>query len=29
MMHRCEVGVPDAPHEVLLPGRWVDGQTLR
>ena len=28
LMHHGEQGVPSAPHEVLLPGVWMDGSTL-
>ncbi|OAM87218.1 LacI family transcriptional regulator [Termitidicoccus mucosus] len=28
LMHQGEKGVPDYPHEVLLSGKWVDGDTL-
>jgi LacI family transcriptional regulator len=28
-MHRCETGIPPDPHEVLLCGRWMEGETLR
>jgi LacI family transcriptional regulator len=27
LMHRAEVGIPSDPHEVLLRGEWLDGQT--
>ena len=29
MMHRSEAGIPSVPHEVLLPGEWFSGPTLR
>ena len=29
LMQRGEKGVPATPHEVLLPGEWVDGTTCR
>lgn len=28
LMHRSESGVPTDPHEVLLPGVWLEGETL-
>lgn len=28
LMHRQERGVPERPQEVLIQGRWIDGETL-
>jgi LacI family transcriptional regulator len=28
MMHRNETGVPTDPHEVLLAGKWREGNAL-
>ncbi|BET66983.1 hypothetical protein ASA1KI_19010 [Opitutales bacterium ASA1] len=28
LLHRNETGIPDYPHEILLPGRWLDTGSL-
>ncbi len=28
LMHRCEIGPPADPHEIILSGKWIDGPTL-